>query len=94
MTRVLDARLKIGLLTLAAIAAAMVARPAHSEPAVQFPQAAAEAICQLSLQVSERDQAGFWKKVDREFKLSDRQRVEVRLFCLGYTRGRLAALRV
>lgn len=92
MTRTLDTRLKLGLLTLAAIGAAMVARPAHSAP-ISFPQAAAEAICELSQQVKPAELPAFWKQVDKEMQLSDRQRIEVRIFCLGWTRGRLAAFR-
>jgi hypothetical protein len=58
-----------------------------------FPEAAAEAICQTYIRAPHRDQAGFWKRADVEFGLDDRQRVEVRVFCLGYQRALVAAAR-
>jgi hypothetical protein len=91
--RALDMRVKVGLATLVAIAAAMVARPAHAEPVgPTFPQPYTQAICELSLKVKPQLQTEFWAQVDREFKLSDRQRLEVRVFCLGYQRGLLASI--
>jgi hypothetical protein len=88
MTRV-DARIGIGLGWLAAIALAMMARPVHAQA---FPQAAAEAVCKVADTVAPEALPAFWAKVDRELKLSDRQRLNVRMFCLGYQRGRLVEL--
>lgn len=61
--------------------------------APSFPIGPAQAVCQLSQKTPERDQAEFWRRVDADLKLTDRQRIELRIFCLGFTHGQLAAMR-
>lgn len=55
-----------------------------------FPLAANEALCKVYIQTPERERADFWKRADAEFGLDDRQKIQVRTFCLGYQRGLLA----
>lgn len=68
------------MLTALAIAASTIAQPV-------VPVAAMEAVCKAYQ--ADQDKAGFWAKVDAELKLDDRQRVEVRMFCVGFQRGQL-----
>ena len=89
MARAIDIRVGIGLGWLALCGLAMTARPAHGQA---YPQAEAEAICRLQAATPEADRPQFWVDVDKTLRLTDRQRVELRIFCLGYQRGRLAQL--
>lgn len=86
----LDMRLKVALVTLGAICAAMVARPAHA--AEPFPMKAAMAVCELSNEIPQERQLEFWRGATKQLDLDPEQEVQVRTFCLGYKLGQVAEL--